>query len=611
MAITDDGLVHELFEHHAELFPDRDALVFEEECLSYATLNKRANQLAHELIDLGVGPDTIVGLCVERSPEMVIGLLGILKAGGAYLPLDPSYPAERLSYMISDSAPLVILTQERLCERLPAGTPMIFLETEHAAYSKRPSLNPLGRGQPQNLAYVIYTSGSTGKPKGVTVSHLSLMNLTHGQIQTYKITCDDRVLQLASIGFDMSVEEIYPALCSGATLVLASDRLSASWPEFLSVIQKHDISYLNVATVIWRRLIEWMIETTTCWPQSLRLISVGGESVDMETYRLWKSTGGREIYWANAYGPTELTVNALILEEPPGGLSGDVVPIGRPIRNAKSYILGDQFELVPRGAVGELYIGGLGLARGYLGRPDLTAERFVPDPFGGEGGRLYRTGDLARYRLDGNVEFLGRIDNQVKIRGFRIELGEIEASLSRMEEVLEAIVMAREDAHGEKRLVTYVVGHSGRAVDVEALRGALGRELPDYMVPAAFVVLDALPLNRNGKIDRKALPAPGMEFLRRGVYVAPRTATEETLCGIWSEVLGVDRVGVEDNFFELGGHSLSAVRLLSRLEASLGVSVPITVLFETPTPSNISAFIEISRGLNLGDTGADFEELEI
>ena len=587
---SNDGLVHELFERQAELFPDREALVFNEERLSYDLLNKRANKLAHELIDRGVGPDIIVGLCVESSPDVVVGLLGILKAGGAYLPLDPSYPPERLSYVIGDSAPLLILTQERLRERLPAGTQLICLDTEHPAYSKRPSYNPLRRAQSQNLAYVIYTSGSTGRPKGVLMPHSGLLQLLSWHEEVYPGL--KRTLQFASLSFDVSFQEMFVVLGSGGALVLVSEDDKRDFPRLLRLLDFEHVERVFVPFAVLQPLAELVIRGHAP-PRAVReIISAGEQLLLTPSLTAWLKTA-TPCRLINQYGPTEThVVKSHVVTSDDGALP----PIGRPIWNTRIYILDGLGGPVPIGVAGELYIGGVGLARGYLNRADLTAERFVPDPFSTTGERLYRTGDLCRYRPDGEIEYLGRIDTQVKIRGFRIELGEIEAQLSRLPEVREAVVVARQDeGTGEKRLVAYVTGREGARPEIAGVRAALSQWLPDYMVPAAFVVLDALPLNRNGKIDRRALPAPDMAAARSNDYVAPRSETEALLCEIWGDVLGVDRVSVEDNFFELGGHSLLAVRVMARVGRDFGCEPALRTLFAAPTVCEFAKAVEAAQ----------------
>jgi amino acid adenylation domain-containing protein len=576
-----DKCIHQLFEAQVEQTPDAVAVFFEDEQLTYKELNQRANQLAYHLRNLGVGPEVLVGICVERSLEMVVGLLGILKAGGAYVPLDPAYPPERLAFMLEDASVGVLLTQARLVESLPKHQGLIVcLDTDWEIIERQSEENPGCSFTPENLAYVIYTSGSTGKPKGVLVAHSGLSNLATAQIRIFNVQPNSRVLQFASLSFDASVSEVVMALLAGATLVMGTRD-----------------SLLPGATLI-KLLRDFAIATVTLPPSvlavlpanelpTLRTIIVAGEACSRDLIAKWSS--GRRFF--NAYGPTESTVCATIAEctdskEPP--------PIGRPIANTQAYILDAQLQLVPIGVPGELYLGGAGLARGYLNRPELTAYRFIPNPFSNElSSRLYKTGDLARYLSDGNIEFLGRIDQQVKIRGFRIELGEIEAVLSQHPDVRESAVIGREDVPGHKYLVAYIVPNHESVMASSDLRGFLKQKLPDYMIPGVFVVLDALALTPNGKVDRRALPAPEFQPELQQSLLAPRTPIEEMLTSIWADVLRIELVGVHHNFFELGGHSLLATQVISRVRDTLGVELPLRSLFETPTIAQLASWVEL------------------
>ena len=555
----------ELFSAQAGRTPEAVAAVFGDERLSYGELALRSNQLAHRLIELGVGPEVVVGLCAERSLEMLVGLLGILKAGGAYLPLDPSYPVDRLTFMLRDAGAPVLVTQSHLEERLAApGAKVLRLDADWPEIARCPRHAPAIRLDPHNPAYVIYTSGSTGTPKGVVVTHRGIPNLAAAQIDRFAIGSKARVLQFASPSFDAAISEIATVLASGAALILpaAGER---SGDVLARLIREQDVTHATLPPVLLAHLPEDL---------PLETLIVAGEACSADVVARW-SKGRRMI---NAYGPTETTVCATMSEV----LSGAVVPpIGRPIWNTRVYVLDGGLEPVSCGVAGELYISGSGLARGYVGRAGLSAERFVADRFGGSGSRMYRTGDLARWRSDGVLEFLGRADSQVKLRGFRIEPGEIEAALTGQAGVGQAAVVAREDRAGQKRLVGYVVAAAGHSVDVAELRARLGERLPDYMVPSAFVVLEALPLTGNGKLDRKALPAPevGGGRVRRGA----RTPQEELLCSLFAEVLGLEGVGIDDNFFELGGHSLLATRLISRIRGVLDVEIAIRSLFEAPS----------------------------
>ena len=553
-----DRLLHELFEEQAGRAPEAVAVVFEGAHLSYAELNARANQLAHCLRERGVGPDVIVGICVERSLEMLVGIFGVLKAGGAYLPLDPTYPAGRLTYMIEDARPILILTQEALRQRLPEAIETLCLDKDWPSIGGASQANPVPRATPGNLAYVIYTSGSTGRPKGVGISHQNVRRLFAATEAEYCFATTDVWAFFHSFAFDFSVWEIWGALLYGGRLVIVPYWISRSPETLHEFLGRHSVTVLNQTPSSFYQLDAVDAAQEAAKPLSLRLVIFGGEALERQRLATWFARYGDDgPQLVNMYGITETTVHVTLQRLKRGDAHGGRdEAIGRPLGDLQAYLLDDHMLPVPVGVAGELYIGGAGLARGYLGRPDLTAERFVPDPFGGAGERLYRTGDLARYRPDGNIDYLGRIDHQVKIRGFRIELGEIEAALSRIPGVREAVVLAREDSPGDKRLVAYVAGSNGAEPAAAALRAALQRELPDYMVPAAFVVLDALPLTSNGKVDRKALPAPDIGAQVAPQYVAPRTPAEEMLCRIWAEVLGIERAGIEDNFFEASAGTL-------------------------------------------------------
>ncbi|BGE86247.1 hypothetical protein Ms3S1_26830 [Methylosinus sp. 3S-1] len=591
-AYPQDRCIHQLFEAQASETPDAVAVAFEEQSLTYAQLNARANRLAHHLRRLGVGPETLVGLCVERSLEMIVGLLGIMKAGGAYLPLDPDYPADRLAFMLADARPLLILTQERLRQRLPkdAATLSLDVEADWPSIAESREDNPENLAHPQNLAYVIYTSGSTGKPKGVGVAHDGLVNRIDWMQKHYRLTDDDVVLQKTPFSFDVSVWEFFWPLLTGARLVLAAPGDHREPGRLAKLIESRAVTTLHFVPTM---LTAFLNAVEGKRMRSLRRVICSGEELSDSAVSKFHEMAYRENMAScelhNLYGPTEASIDVTAyccVDD--GGI--DRVPIGRPIANTKIYLLDKALQPVPIGVSGELYIGGVGLARGYLNRPDLTAERFVPSPFGAPGERLYRTGDLARYRRDGNIQYLGRADHQVKIRGFRIELGEIEAALGRLETVREAAALAREDESGDKRIVAYVVCEDGAEANVAQLRASLAKDLPDYMIPSAFVFLDSLPLTQNGKIDRKALPAPDAAASAARAYVAPRTPVEETLCLIWTEALGVERVGVDDNFFELGGHSLLAMTLIETMRRS-DLRTDVRSLFSHPTPASLAAVV--------------------
>ena len=567
-----------LFEAQVARSPQEPALLFEEITLSYAELNLQANQLAHYLISQGVGPETVVAIALPRSIEMVVGLLAILKAGGAYLPLDSDYPPERLGYMLEDAQPACVLTTSQLVELLPGEFAQLLVDQPgtRRKLKEQPETNPTDAQrtaplQPLHPAYVIYTSGSTGTPKGVVVTHDGIPSLTAAQIDQFALTPEARVLQFASLSFDVVLSEVAMSLLSGATLVLAGPQERSAEP-LTALIQRQKVTHAALTPSVLASLDQEL--------PLLRSLLVGGEPCSPDLVAQW-SEGRRMV---NVYGPTETTVCATISAP----LSGAIVPpIGRPIWNTRAYVLDTNLQPVPAGVTGELYIAGAGLARGYLNRPGLTAERFVADPYGPPRTRMYRTGDLARWRADGVLEFLGRADRQLKIRGFRIEPREIEAALLRHPGVAQAAVIAREDRAGDKRLVAYVVSKTAQSLDRAELRTYLAGTLPDYMVPAAFVVLEALPLTPNGKLDRKALPASDLAAAK-GCWRAPRSHQEEILCALFAEILGVPRVSIDSNFFELGGHSLLATRLISRIRMRFGADLSIRCLFEAPTVAGLA-----------------------
>ncbi|MGH7411794.1 MAG: amino acid adenylation domain-containing protein, partial [Candidatus Methylomirabilis sp.] len=492
-----DECIHEFFEAQVERTPDAIGIVMGDEQLTYRELNARANQLAHFLREQGVGPEVLVGICMERSLEMVVGLLGILKAGGAYVPLDPTYPRERLAFMLGDTKPPVLVTQERLAGVLPlVECRVIFVDSEWGAIGRGSEGNPASEVTAENLAYVIYTSGSTGKPKGVEIPHRALVNFTTSACEAFALRPGDRILQFASISFDTAAEEIFTSLARGATLVLRTDSMLDTVSVFLQKCRDWDVTALDLPTAYWHELVATLSAERLALPERLRLVIVGGDRALPERLLQWQQAVGQRVELLNTYGPTEATVVATMckLGAPAAVGPQREVPIGRPIRNVQAYVLDRGLQPVPIGVAGELHLGGAGLARGYLNRPDLTAERFIPDPFSPDAsGRLYKTGDLARYLPDGNIEFLGRLDHQVKIRGYRVELGEIEAALDQHPGVRQVAVLAREDTPGDKRLVAYVVANPQSAASSSELRNFLKEKLPEYMLPLAFVLLDALP----------------------------------------------------------------------------------------------------------------------
>ncbi|MBC8953654.1 non-ribosomal peptide synthase/polyketide synthase [Xenorhabdus sp. PB62.4] len=577
--------IHQLFEQQVEKTPDATALVYEAQALSYAELNARANRLAHQLIALGVEPDQRVTICVTRSPAMVIGILAVLKAGGAYVPLDPTYPGERLAHMLKDAAPSVVLVDKigRTVLGDNALTGLITLDPN--VLPDQPDTNPLIPAlTPHHLAYVIYTSGSTGIPKGVMVEHQAVYQRILGFNETYAVTAQDRVLQFSSFAFDASIEEFFLSLCNGAILVMRDDSWLASIQAFISLARQYHITVMSLPTLFWSELATR--DKTLPLPDCLRLIIIGGEAVKKRAIQDWFVHKTHRPQLLNTYGPTENTVIATYHEiiSP----ENDCL-IGRPISNTCIYLLDKFRQPVPLGCTGEIYIGGVGVARGYLNQPELTAERFLSDPFSHKpDARMYRPGDLARYLPDGNLEFLGRNDHQVKIRGFRIEPGEIEARLTEYPAVSEAVVLALGEGQ-EQRLVAYVVTEPDDGL-INRLRTHVSAILPDYMMPAAFVRLEALPLTPTGKLDRRALPVPGEEAFVRQVYETPQGEIEIALAAIWCELLGIEKVGQHDNFFALGGHSLLAMRMMN-LTAKRGLFCTLNALFQFPVLSELAAKI--------------------
>jgi amino acid adenylation domain-containing protein/non-ribosomal peptide synthase protein (TIGR01720 family) len=578
----DKKCIHQLFEEQVERTPNHVAVVFENESLTYRELNNRANQLAHYLRKLGVKADTLVGISLERSLEMIIGLLGILKAGGAYLPLDPDYPSERLQFAIADAQLSLLLTQEVLIDKLPEHQArLILLDRFTEEINQNSQDNLTGVVTANDLANLIYTSGSTGKPKGVMVEHRGLFNLAQSQIKTFNLHSDCRILQFASLNFDASIWEIIMAMGAGATLYLdTKDALMPGLP-LMGILKDYGITHLTLPPSALAALpLEEIPE--------LQTIIVAGEACSEELIKQWAT--GRNFF--NAYGPTETSVCATVEKWTDETRK---VTIGRPIANTQVYILDSHLQPVPIGVPGELHIGGMGLARGYLDRPELTQEKFIPNPFSNyPDSRLYKTGDLGRYLPDGNIEYLGRIDNQVKLRGFRIELGEIEALLKQNEVVQVACVIVREDNLGDKRLVAYVVHQKEVALTPKELRQFLKEKLPEYMIPSAFVILESLPLTPNGKIDRRALPAPEYGSQLSDKYVAPRTFIEDTLATIWAQVLRVKEVGIDDNFFELGGDSILSISIIARAKQA-GLQLTVKQLFAHQTIAELAAVTGTSK----------------
>jgi amino acid adenylation domain-containing protein len=576
-AYPQDVCIHQLIEAQSARTPDSVALVFQDQELTYFELNQRANQLGHYLRKLGVGRGDLVALCVERSLDMVVGLLGILKAGAAYVPVDPAYPRDRVAFMLTDAGVKAVVTQQLLLENLPATeTPCICLDRDWAQIEKESRGAPVALASPQDLAYVIYTSGSTGKPKGVQIEHRAVVNFLHSMQREPGLSEQDRLLAVTTLSFDIAGLEMYLPLMSGACIVIASREQTSDGNRLLALMQRSGTTFMQATPATWRMLLE------VGWEGDKKLkILCGGEALppDLAEHLLARCS---ELW--NVYGPTETTIWSAAYRV----TSGRVL-LGRPIANTQFYVLDRNHEPVPAGVPGELFIGGDGLARGYLHRPELTAERFVPDPFyGSANARMYRTGDLVRWRHDGNLEYLGRMDFQVKVRGFRIELGEIEAVLAKHPAVQQAVVTVREDTPGDKRLVAYIVSSGGEVPATGDLRAHLKSELPDYMVPGAFVTLENLPLTPNGKVDRKALPKPDSSRQGSGQQSVPRDDFEQVLLAAWRKVLGVDEIGIHDNFFELGGHSLLAVRLINEIRKVTGKELPLATLFRGATVEHMA-----------------------
>jgi amino acid adenylation domain-containing protein len=577
-----DKLVAELISEHARKTPQALALASESQSFTYAELENRANELANHLQSLGVGPDVLVGICLDRSPEMVVAALAVLKAGGAYLPMDPSHPVARLQFMLGDAQLKVLLTQRNIAERLNPGDCTVVIPDEIDASSnpREPKAVPLTT---DNLAYAIYTSGSTGQAKAVQLTYRGLLNLIDWHRRAFSITAEDRASQVASFGFDAAVWEVWPYLTVGASVHFPNSDTRGSAHNLRDWLVHQRITVSFVPTAMAENLIglEWPTQT------SLRFLLTGADV--LHRYPSDKLP----FVLINNYGPTECTVVATSGAVSPEGGSDERPNIGRPIDNVQVHILDENGEPVPADTVGEIYIGGSGLASGYLNRPEQNAECFVPNRFSQlPGERLYRTGDLGRYLPNGQIAFVGRADEQVKIRGFRIEPNEIVTALNRHPGVSASAVITRADNGAEKRLIAYVVG-SGIQLTRDALQEHLQTYLPDYMVPAVFVEIDSLPLNSSGKLDRTALPAPtSANSLGDHVYVAPRTAVEKRVVTILAELLGLEKVGIDDNFFFLGGHSLLGTQLIARIRNAFDVELSLRTVFDSPTAAELSDTIE-------------------
>ena len=610
-----DKCLPELFEEQVARTPDSMALIFGDERLSYRELNSRANQLGNYLREVGVGAEVRVGVLMLRSVETVVALLGVLKAGGVYVPLDPEYPVERLSFMAEDAGLSVLLTQERLRRQLSLEhtAQIVCLDAGSDEFATRDTDNLRSGVGADNLAYIIYTSGSTGQPKGVQITHRGVVNYITSAGSDLEIGPRDHVLQFASISFDTSAEEIYLSLTRGATLVLRTEEMMNSIPDFLRKCAEWEVTVLDLPTAYWHELTAQLFSGGMSLPGSIRLVIIGGEKALAERLALWQQKVDSRVRLVNTYGPTETTIVATVCDHLETieqiGLNPTEIPIGRAVRNVKTHVVDKFGQLSPIGVAGELYIGGEGLARGYLNQPHLTAQSFVPDPFSTQpGARLYRTGDVVRWLSEGKLEFLGRLDQQIKMRGYRIELGEIEACLRAHAAIAEAVVVVNAEVATAKRLIGYVAARGEARLSTAELREHVRKTLPEYMVPVAFVKLETLPLTPSGKVDRKALPEPDAAFVSVEGYVAPRTAAEEALASIWGELLGLEKVGVFDNYFELGGDSILSIQVVARSN-KVGLRLTANQIFEHQT---IAGLVEVAETLAVSgsDQGsvADIEE---
>ncbi|GAX42390.1 amino acid adenylation domain-containing protein [Tolypothrix sp. NIES-4075] len=606
-----DKCIHELFAQQVARNPEAVAVVFAGQQMTYGELNTRANQLAHYLQSLGVGSEVVVGICLERSLEMIVSVIAILKAGGAYLPLDPSYPLDRLEFMLFDAQVPVLITMSALKENLPNHTAQVIcLDSQQLAIAQQSPENPINQTHPHNLAYIIYTSGSTGKPKGTMIEQRSLVNAYLAWEDAYYLSSQTTShLQMASFSFDVFSGDLVRALCSGAKLVLSPRDFLLDAQQLYGLMRQEKVDCAEFVPAVLRNLVQYL-EQTNQNLDFMKLLVAGSDSWYLSEYKHIQSLCGSQTRLINSYGVSEATIDSSYFETEVVDLSVDqLIPIGRPFANNQIYILDANMQPVPIGVSGELYIGGAGLARGYLNRLDLTQEKFVKSPFAdyfptNQDTRLYKTNDKARYLADGNIEFLGRIDNQVKIRGFRIELGEIEALVSQHPKIQGSIVTVREDVPGDRYLVGYVVPLTGQEITDNEMRNFLKVKLPTHMVPSAFVILDALPLTPNGKIDRRALPAPDRNSLiKEDNFVPPRTATEKACSDIWCQILGLKRIGIHDNFFDLGGHSLLVSQVLGYCWQEFSVELAVRQFFQAPTVADLATVIEQyqNQGINVSN----------
>ena len=591
---SEEASLNEIFEPQVERSPEAVALVYGDSRLTYRELNVRANQLAHYLGKTGVGPDVLVGICMERSIEMVVSVFGVLKSGGAYVPLDPGYPTDRLNFMLADARAPILITQESLSINLPApGTRKLCIDREWPIIAQESGENICVDLSPDNLAYVIYTSGSTGKPKGTALPHRALVNLIEWQESTHLAGVN--TLQFASLSFDVSFQEIFASACSGGTLYIVSESLRTDIEGLARYLIEEKIEKMISPVVVAQLLADYYCDDENPFP-NLKEVAATGEKLQITLSMLKLFRRLKHCVLLNHYGPSEThVVTEYDLGNDPD--RWQVNPsIGQPIANIQIYILDRYMNPAPVGVPGDLYIGGVGLARGYLNRPDMTAEKFIPNPFSESGEGMYKSGDVARYLSDGNIEFLGRSDFQMKVRGFRIEPGEIEATLLQHESISEVLVTGYKDALGNASLIAYFVAARASSLRAADLRAFLCERIPEYMVPSHFIMLEVFPLNTNGKIDRHALPAPEAMLEFDSQFVAPRTAAEEIMAQIWSQVLRVERIGIYDNFFGLGGHSLRATQVMFRLREIFAVDLSVRIIFEMPTVEGLVTVINNAYG---------------
>ena len=595
------GCLQQFVEVVAAEKPSAVAVVDARQQLSYGELNARANQVAHSLRKRGVGRNARVGICLKRSVDFAVAILGVLKAGAACVPLDPKYPDERLALMLADvAAPLVFTEAGFLQAPVPANTKVVYFSEQQAAFAHEPRTNPGNIALPADVAYVIYTSGSTGKPRGVLLHHAGLVNYSFAAAELYEMSPNDRMLQFCSISFDAALEEIFTTWAAGATLVFRDDDVSLEPSEFLGWVAKQRITAVDLPTAYWHEWVYALPTLSVKTPPGLRLVIVGGEKASPQAYATWHKLVGNRVRWVNTYGPAEASICATSYEPmlQPGEKPPAVLPIGRPFANTKVYLLDQHLNPVPVGVAGELHIGGVGVAQGYLNLPELTAEKFIADPFSQvPGARMYKTGDLARYSPNGNLEFVGRRDNQVKISGFRVEPGEIESALLKYPGVREAAVILREDSQGNKRLVSYVVRERQDAPRESELRDHVKKCLPPYMVPSELVFLATMPLTPNGKVNRRALPTvDGNVPLADTQSTKAQDSLQAQLIHIWEELLGRKPIGIHDNFFELGGHSLLAARMMYRVKQLRGSMPPLAMLLQAPTVGQLAALLQDQHG---------------